>query len=348
MQKLLYILLPLLLLLAPQLQQQTLQKTIDNALRQKGQPDKPKAKHLKQALQAAGYTMPANTLDLKFTQLTNVKNWEACLELGGLLYSDNSLSYSGQTSCAASCHVPTNHLSPQGAQIGTGGYWTGEGRKELKYFPKDYELDMPKINAPSAENVIYTQRVLHDCSQSKVSQISQEVGGFAHNIAWDRMIGNPIYESYFQTVWGDTNMSEIRFQQAILTYQESFISNQTPFQRWLRDEIQLNDRQQDQLILVFDTFRCQNCHSGPGLNGEGLKMARPVNPHDFFKGDQVNTRSIYNTDAFDTFGWGGDYKRLGNFMKAHYKVLGEDGHLEEMPNWGQRKELRKAMDLFCD
>ncbi len=310
--------------------------------------DTDELKGLKQELIDQGYRMPADVMDLPFTIFTKVLNKEACIELGGLLYGETKLSAFGQTSCAASCHLTDNHLSPRSAQIGAGGYFGNGGRLLLKYFPKDLIVDAPAINAPSGENVIYTKRVLHDCSQTSITQISQNVGSNAHNIDWTAIVGDPVYEHYFNVVFGSPEITEIKFQQAILMFQESYISNQTPFQKWLRNEIELTRKQQKYVNIFFKEYKCQSCHSGAGLNGEGLKMSHPVKPHDFFNTELVNTRSVYNMDAFDTYGWGGDYHRLGNFNNRHFDVLSSDGKLKPVPKKDAKLLTKAVRNLFCD
>lgn len=56
---------------------------------------------------------------------------------------------------------------------------------------------------------------------------------------------------------------------AIAAYFRTILTNEAPFQKWLKgDKSAMTDNQKDGAILFFGKAKCVNCHNSPSLNGQ--------------------------------------------------------------------------------
>lgn len=259
--------------------------------------------------------------NIPYTQIASLKDIDAAIEMGAMLFSDGRLGAFGNTSCESSCHVKGNHLAPQGNQIALGSYKDHDGiRKKQNYLPVGWVTDAPKINSPQAENLVFRKRVLHNCITTPMGQASEMFGLFAHNLDWTSLINDEVYQNYSKEAFGDTRITERRVSQALVTFQEDCVSSNNNFQDWA-DGKEMSNSFYRWLELMNDN--CFGCHSGRDLGGGGLVMSKPVYKYgtdiSFLKSKTVAVRSLYNNDAFDKYGWVGSYVTLSGFLNKHYR-----------------------------
>ncbi len=227
--------------------------------------------------------------------------------LGQLLYHETGLALNpkkeiseGTYSCA-SCHFASAGFQAgrfQGISEGGIGFGiNGEGRVKGSLY-QGSELDVQPIRTPTAMNGAY-QKVMLWNGQFGATSVNmgtesqwaegtpietnflgfegletQAIAGLGvHRLKMtqDFFIKYPSYKEMFDQVFETTDVSERYTLKnaglAIAAYERTLLSNQAPFQRWLRgDELALSDLEKEGAILFFGKANCGNCHNGPALN----------------------------------------------------------------------------------
>jgi len=179
---------------------------------------------------------------------------DAKLDLGKHLFFDRRLSKSEQIACA-SCHEP---------DLG----WADGKRQSIGH--NRLEGDM---NAPTVVNSAYLDEIFWDGRVESLE--AQVVASWANPremaadpaIAADRIGAIAGYDEYFERAFGDSAVSVERVAQAISTFMRSLRFTNTDFDRFMRGETDVLNKQQIRGLHLFRTkARCINCHHGPQLS----------------------------------------------------------------------------------
>lgn len=232
---------------------------------------------------------------------------EAKVVLGKMLFHETGLAKNPKNlqgmntySCASCHHSAAGFQSGILQGIGEGGSGFGlhgEGRiKSSEYLEEN--LDVQPIRSPSVLNVAYQDVMLWNgqfggTGTNEGTESNWTVGtpkesntlGFegvetqaiagidVHRLVLEEdFIINSSYKDLFDNAFPNVNTSE-RYSRlnaglAIAAYERTLLSNQAPFQKWLKGEATaMNDDELRGASLFFDKGKCYTCHSGPGLNG---------------------------------------------------------------------------------
>jgi cytochrome c peroxidase len=86
------------------------------------------------------------------------------------------------------------------------------------------------------------------------------------------LASNPGYPALFAAAFGDSTITPARIAFALATYQRTLVSDQTPFDRWLRgDNTALTVNQQQGFGAFTGPANCAVCHGGPLLTNQGFR-----------------------------------------------------------------------------
>lgn len=172
------------------------------------------------------------------------------VELGKLLFFDTRLSGSNQISCA-SCHDPALQWA-DGKEVSVG------------------HDQLPNIrNAPSLENVwVYKSFFWDGRASSLVKQAEGPIS--AHNemnqdlkSLAKKLNRIKAYHTYFKAAFGTTAITNQRIFESLATFQQSIVSQDTKFDRFLKGNAYALDDQELMGLHLFRTkARCMNCHYG--------------------------------------------------------------------------------------
>ena len=226
--------------------------------------------------------------------------------LGKFLFFETGLALAstheegqGTYSCA-SCHIPSAGFRPgrfQGIADGGIGFGAnGEERTRSVYYQPE-EMDVQGIRPLSVLNAAYVTNALWNgqfgagdvnvgtedrWNSNDRTDLNFEVqGGLeSQNIAsfdLHRMVINkdvldnlgytPYFESAFSDLPENERYSPKAASFAIAAYLRSLLSNQAPFQDYLKgDRNALTEQEKRGALLFFDKAKCANCHNGPSLN----------------------------------------------------------------------------------
>jgi cytochrome c peroxidase len=284
------------------------------------------------------------------------------------------------TYACATCHPVASGFNAGIRQgIGEGGIGfglRGEGRVPMssEVMPRD-SIDVQPVKPPTILNVAYSNVALWNgalgaqgINEPFVSQnletIPENDFGFLgvetqaiagqkmHRLKIDEQFINQfgykdLFDAAFPDVPIDVRYTRITAALAIAAYNRTLLTNQAPWQQWLKGNKQaLTDEDKRGAILFFSKGRCYECHDGPALKKdefyalafndfnasetilfEGLKSFNlPTllgrgqftgNPADNYK---FKVPTLYNLKMNSFYGHGGSFTSIRDLIQ--YMILG--------------------------
>lgn len=237
---------------------------------------------------------PKNTITREKVMLGRMLFHETGLGLGAMQDIGK-----GTYSCA-SCHFAAAGFQAGRFQgIGEGGIGfgvNGEGRTRNNLYRED-QLDVQPIRTPTAMNGAYQKNMLWN-GQFGATGVNtntealwpsgtpiatnflgyeglevQAIAGLGvHRLKIDKaFLDETGYTALFDLAFGGVS-EEDRYTseyagQAIAAYERTVLSNEAPFQEYLKGDINaLSEQEKRGAILFFDKAECNTCHTGPALN----------------------------------------------------------------------------------
>ncbi len=228
------------------------------------------------------------------------------VKLGKLLYHETGLAIDpkqeiskGNFSCA-SCHFAGAGFQAGRAQgIGEGGVGfgiNGEGREKGSLYP-DNMVDVQPIRTPTAMNGAYqinqlwngqfgatglntgTEAMWKEGTPIATNHLGYEgleiqaiAGLGVHRLGvTPELLDSLGYTELFDRAFPEIHESERYTKEfaglAIAAYERTILSNQAPFQQWLKgNQNAMTEKEKVGAILFFDEAKCFRCHTGPALN----------------------------------------------------------------------------------
>jgi len=183
---------------------------------------------------------------------------EARLDLGKKLYFDPRLSGDGNMSCAT-CHNPALGWSD--------GLPTAKGVKSMV-------LDRA---SPTIFNTAYNSIQMRD--GRKASLEDQAMGPMEATVEMNMntarlfqwLNGNAEYKALFAKAYPGEAIDEKTLSKAIASYERTAISNNSPFDRWVKGDAKaMTPKQVNGFKLFTGKARCSVCHSGPNFTDNGF------------------------------------------------------------------------------
>lgn len=253
------------------------------------------------------------------------------VELGKMLFFETGMALSPskeagkKTYSCASCHVPSAGFRPGGVQgIADGGIGfgaNGENRSKLAAY-RDHEMDVQGVRPLSVLNVAFVEnttwdgrfgskgvnvgtedRWTHDRGldlnkEGMASLETQNIEGLEiHRMEiTEEVLDDYGYRTYFDQAFSDVSEAE-RYSKrnaafAISAYLRTLLTNQSPFQEYLKGNKDAMTVQEKRGALVFfSDAKCYHCHKEKNL-GANEFYALGVN-------DLYQTGLAFNTSAED-------------------------------------------------
>jgi len=174
---------------------------------------------------------------------------------------------------------------------------------------------------------------------------TQAIAGLeVHRLDMNGNIANnyTIYKNMFDDVFSDYPESE-RYSKvtaglAIAAYERTLLSNEAPFQKYLKgDKTAMTDLEKRGALVFFEKANCSNCHNGPALNemdfhAYGMKDLW-VCPEETFK---------TNPDNVENKGRGGFTGKAEDMFK--YKVP-QLYNMTDSPFFGHGSSMRSVREV---
>lgn len=251
------------------------------------------------------FILPSSTDYAKIPQDPNNPITEDKVLLGKLLFHETALGKNPKHtdgletySCASCHHSKAGFQSCKKQGIGDGGIgfgFSGELRTKGTNYTEDM-VDVQPIKSPSILNGAYQKVMLWNgqfgATGMNVGTQSQWTSGTpkeTNNLGFEGLETQAIagltvhrleinstlieslgYKPLFDKAFPNVNMNE-RYSiknagLAIAAYERTVVSNQAPFQEWLKGESKaMTDDEKKGAIVFFDKGKCYQCHSGPSL-----------------------------------------------------------------------------------
>jgi len=279
-------------------------------------------------------------------------------------------------SCS-SCHVPQRGFTAgrfQGIADGAIGFGdSGEGRTKNPLYLGD-EVDaqgarpLPVINTTFVTNALWagtfgsfganagTESVWKQDTLVEINfkglmglEANNERALIVHRQVVNKAITDSLgYTAMFDEAFPDIPESERYTRQtaafAIAAYFRTILTNQAPFQSWLKgDKTAMTDQQKRGATLFFGKAGCVGCHNSPSLN---------TLPHQFFA---LGVKNLYQS-GHNVFRTGPSDKR--NSGRGGFTGLAEDMHKFKVPqlynlrdvdfyfHGASKKSLREVVEYF--
>lgn len=288
----------------------------------------------------------------------------AKVTLGKMLFFETGLGLepkygvSSESYSCATCHIPERGFTAgrfQGIADGGVGFGiSGEGRRKNPLY-KSEEVDaqgarpLPVINTTYITNALWagsfgsygvnvgTESVWNQDTLIEINFKGLE-GLEANNaralVVHRQVINKAVtdslgYTSMFDEAFPDFPESE-RYSRltgafAIAAYLRTILTNQAPFQKWLKgDFTAMSDQQKEGALLFFGKAGCVRCHNSPSLNSV---------PHRFFALGVYNAHETGNS-VFATSSLDKRHKGRGGFTGKK-----EDMNLFKVPQLYNLKDV---------
>lgn len=302
--------------------------------------------------------------------------------LGKMLFFETGIGLSPskeagkKTYSCSSCHVPSAGFRPGGIQgIADGGIGfgnNGENRSKLAAY-RDHEMDVQGVRALSVLNVAFVENTtwngrfgstgvnvgtedrwveeggLHLNEEGLASLETQNIEGLEiHRMEiTEEVLDVYGYRTYFDQAFADDTPDE-RYSKrnaafAISAYLRTLLSNQAPFQEYLKGNKDAMTEQEKRGALVFFTdAKCYHCHKDKNL-GANEFYALGVN-------DLYQTGQAFNTSAEDETNLGrGNF--TGNPEDNHKFKIPQLYNLGDAPfffHGSSKKTLNEVVHYFND
>ncbi len=331
----------------------------------------------------------------------------AKVELGKLLFHETALGVDakyengiGTFSCATCHHAAAGFQANRKQGIGDGGIGfgiAGEGREPSDEYPLD-SLDVQPIRTPTAMNGAY-QKIMLWNGQFGATGMNEgtEAQWTLGTPIWNNNFGHeglevqaiagltvhrmdctpemelqlpeysPMFDEAFPEVPEDLRMSKRFAGLAIAAFERTIMSNQAPWQDYLRgNQSALSDSEKRGAELFFNKANCYQCHNGPSLanmqfdalgmddlDGPGIYGTEGADATNKgrggFTGNSVDdykfkVPQLYNLKDSPFFGHGGNFTDVRSVIQYKNNAVPENSAVPA----GQLSELFVPLELTDD
>lgn len=299
--------------------------------------------------------------------------------LGKLLFFETGIALApmhaagkGTYSCS-SCHIPTAGFRPgrpQGIADGGVGFGdNGEGRVLNGNYNVN-EPDVQSVRPLSVLNVAFvtnttwngrfgssnlnegTEDVWNEENGSEINHLGFRglEGQNIEGLKLHRMVINkdvldslgytPIFDEVFSDVAEEERYSMQSASFALSAYLRTLLTNEAPFQNWLRgDNAAMSIQEKRGANLFFGKAKCSTCHRGKSLNGDNFYA---IGVDDLYKAGGINT----NADDPSNLGRGDFTKNPEDNYKFKVPQLYNLGDAPFYFHGASKETLRDVVDYF--
>lgn len=227
------------------------------------------------------------------------------IALGKELFQDPRLSRTDQISCA-SCHDPARGFS-NGERVATGI----DGKKGARSVPSLINVGYNRFHFWDGRSATLEEQALVPVQDP--SEMDMRLDALVR-----KLNGIPSYRRQFQAVFSGPATSS-RIAQALAAYERSIVSQDTPFDRYLKGDKQaLSAAAERGMQLFYGQARCFVCHKGPNFTDDdfhniGVIDERPDSGRRAVTGQSAD-QSKFKTPSLREVGLTAPYMHNGRFQ----------------------------------
>lgn len=300
------------------------------------------------------------------------------IELGKFLFHDNRLAMNPkninnlETYSCASCHDSRFGFSSGNIQ-GVGEGASGVGIQRIS---SDIEDDFQNLKSPTILNTAYQKNTLwngklgHNHHNKGLDHLFIDDGSINNELGFEGVetqavaglkvhrlidetndlnnsfLNSGTYLKLYNKAFPDEELSFINIALAIAAYERSVLSNEAPFQKYLRNEVDLSLKEKRGLKIFLTKGQCISCHNGPSLSdGNFHRIGFKDFPSELMKNSildlegrssftnnyldlyKFKTPQLYNLKDRHSFGHGGSFSSLKELVKYKNKAISENSRV---------------------
>lgn len=190
----------------------------------------------------------------------------ALAELGKMLFFEPRLSKSGFISCNSCHNLATGGADNLPSSIG-------------------HAWQLGPINSPTVLNSKFNFVQFWD---GRAKDLHEQAGGpvenpkemaSSHGLAVEVINSIPAYREKFAAAFGDAGVSMDRVQAAIAYFEETLVTPNSPFDKWLQGDDNALSTAQLAGYQLFKQKGCIACHNGVGVGGTMFQKFGLVKPY---------------------------------------------------------------------
>ena len=182
----------------------------------------------------------------------------AKVELGKMLFFEPRLSKSNAISCN-SCH-----------NLATGG--VDNQVSSLGHKWKEGPINSPTVLNSSLNFVQFWDGRAKDLKEQAAGPIENPLEmAFIHKLAVGTLHTLPEYRARFDAVYGKADFGIDEVTDAIAAFEETLITPNAPFDRWLKGDGKALTAQQLKGYQLFKEKGCTACHNGVAIGGNSFQ-----------------------------------------------------------------------------
>jgi cytochrome c peroxidase len=226
------------------------------------------------------------------------------IALGKQLFNDPRLSRTDRVSCA-SCHDPAKGFS-NGERVATGV----DGTRSTRRVPRLFNVAYNRLLFWDGRAATLEEQALVPIQDRREMDMRLDA-------LVKKLNGIPGYRRQFQAVFGG-DATAPRIAQALAAYERTIISNDTPFDRYLKGEKEaLSAAAVRGMQLFYGQARCFVCHKGPNFTDDdfhnvGVSDDRPDAGRRTVTGKAAD-QGKFKTPTLREVGITGPYMHNGRF-----------------------------------
>lgn len=337
------------------------------------------------------FTLPASDDFARIPQDPKNPLSQAKVELGRNLYHETGLAIDpvrpeGKLtySCASCHHSRAGFQAGRQQGIGEGGAGfgrSGEGRNPNNLYEIS-DLDVQPIRTPSAMNGAWQTNQLwngqfgathlNEGTEASWTENTPKFNNFlgyegletqaiagltVHRMGIDKDFCNSnTYKEYFTEAFPGLSEEELYTKEnaglAIAAFERTMLSNQAPFQQWLKgNRNAMFDDEKRGAILFFGKAQCVSCHTGPALNqmnfyglamndldGPGVYGTAVDKPENRGRGGFTNNPDdnykfkvpqLYNLKDSPFFGHGGNFRSVREVIEYKNQAIPQNARVPQ-------------------
>ena len=253
------------------------------------------------------------------------------VELGRLLFWDPVLSGDNDVACAT-CHLPElAYTDGQHQSIGVGGNGrgkdrtvghTGRVRRNSQTILNTAWNGISELGSfdSAAAPMFWDNRVVSLESQAfEPIKSLEEMRGTSielddiEAIVTERLNVIPEYRAAFSDAYGTEEITSQDIARALASFQRTLVANQSPFDRWMRGEMNAMTDRQISGMQEFVIAGCADCHSGPLFSDFKPHVLGVQEGRDVTRADEGDGNFGFRTPTLRQLAFTAPYFHAGQF-----------------------------------
>ncbi|WP_306640867.1 cytochrome-c peroxidase [Sanyastnella coralliicola] len=289
----------------------------------------------------------------------------AKFELGQLLFWDPVLSGTNEVACATCHHPSLGYSDGRALSSGVNGQGLGPNRTGGVVVKRNSPtvintayngISVSGTVNPMASPMFWDNRASSLEEQALLPMLSaEEMRGVAIaesdilDTLVNRLLAIAEYRNLFEAAFGSDEITETRIAQALANFQREIVANNSPFDRYMRGNMNAMTNAQVQGMNTFIESGCADCHGGPMFSDYELHtLSTPNHPQVEDEGATGNfdfrTPTLRNLAFTEPYMHNGVFDDLEEVLEFYRDISGGNANSQN-PDVANNQIDQDARDL---